>query len=105
MVDIHLASGEQVYVGGTVTALFGADISADTFLIALGTSPTVPPLTADPAWVAPSLATVGDNTSERIILLLVAPPATPGRYFVWVRVADHPEIKAGCVQRNVNVYT
>lgn len=96
---IYVSLGKKRYVGGTVTELYGKDISGDTFTIALGSSSTIPPTTG---WVAP-VSTVGATSAQRILKLLVDNTTTLGTYWVWVNVVDSPEIEPLVVQGPITV--
>lgn len=84
---IHVTAGEKEYVGGTVTANDGDDISGATFLIGLSTSQSAPPA----SWVAPDVDEQGATTADRLVKLLVEAPQAAGSYYCWVRVTDVPE--------------
>lgn len=99
--DVIISSGAAVYVGGTVTETTGKDISADTFMISLGSDQN------PGTWLTPDVSIAGTSNAQRIVKLLVSPtvPANlaKGTYWVWVKISDSPEIQPLRVQGPVNV--
>lgn len=96
---IFVSLGKKRYVGGTITEDAGADISGDTFTIALGTSKTTPPT----AWVTPSVNTVGATTASRVLKLLIDNTTAVGTYYVWANIVDTPEIEPVLLQGPIEV--
>lgn len=100
---IYVSLGNERYVGGTVIATDGKDISTATFTIAtvLGqTDPEIPPAAASfsvlPSDVFTQGVTVSEKKVRRLIDTAVNYPA--GDYGCWVRVADLPEIEPFLLQ-------
>lgn len=82
---IDVSNGATEYTWPvTITETTGKDISTDTIQISLGTANT------------PGTWTTGVLTrpaaSSATVKLLVTNSVTPGTYYVWVKVADSPEI-------------
>ncbi|SFR76212.1 hypothetical protein SAMN05428970_2030 [Agromyces sp. CF514] len=84
---IYVTAGEKEYVGGTVTAQDGSDITGATFLVGLSQSGSTPPA----SWVAPDVNVQGATTADRLLKLLVDAPQSAGTYYCWARVTDVPE--------------
>lgn len=104
---IFVSQGYSRLVGGTLTETTGGNITLDTFLIALNSSASTPPLASSSSWVAPTVSAQGPGlplpnkfgvvippTAQRILLLLVDSGTQPGTYHVWAKVADNPELDA-----------
>lgn len=95
---IYVSLGKKRYVGGTITETSGADISAATITIALGTSRDTPPA----AFGTPDV----DETispSVRLVKLLVDDAVELGDYYCWVNVEDTPEIEPLLVGGRITV--
>lgn len=91
--------GAKQYVGGTVHARFGDDISGATFEVGLSTSRSTPPT----GWTTPSINTQGETVSDRLVKLLVDETTPPGKYTLWVRVTDFPEVEPMVLHPNIEV--
>jgi hypothetical protein len=87
---IWVSLGNKRYVGGTVSALDGKDISSGTFTIALTTTASTPPSTG---FATPDVSTQGETTADRILLKLVDSSVAAGTYAVWAKVVDNREIE------------
>lgn len=86
-VDVIVSAGAAVMVGGTITELTGKNLNSCTFEVVLG-SETQPGTT----WLTPNSSVQGATVSERIVQLLVTDTTPKGKYYLWVRVTDTPEI-------------
>lgn len=84
--EILTSAGAAEYVGGTVSETSGKDISGATFKMSLGSSTQPGP------WVDPSVSSPGAGNSQRVLKLLVSSTTPKGRYYVWARISDSPEV-------------
>jgi len=88
---IYVSLGNKRYVGGTITAADGKDITGATFQIALAAPSTVPPAAA--AFAAPDVSAQGATPADRTVLKLVDSGIPVGTYYVWGRIIDSSEIE------------
>ena len=101
MSTIYVTLGKKRYVGGTITELYGKDISSAVLTIALGTDATIPPANAN--FVTPDVNTTGATNASRVIKKLVDSTTAPGTYFVWANISDSPEIEPIVLQGPITV--
>ncbi len=102
-VDIIVTAGAVKYVGGTITETTGKDISADPFVMSLGSDKN-----PGTDWVAPDASVAGATNNIRTLKLLVSAslPAgitVPGTYWVWAKVTDAPEVEPMRLQGPITV--
>ena len=84
---IYVTAGEKELVGAELTEVRGQDISICTYQIALGTSRT------PGTWVTPDVNEAGATVAQRTLKILVSNlNASPGYYFVWIKVIDVTEV-------------
>lgn len=84
---LYVTAGEQELIGGVLTEITGQDISICSYKISLGTA------LAPGAWVDPDISEQGATPAIRTLKLLVSSDnATPGYYFIWIKVIDVIEI-------------
>lgn len=102
---IYLTNGNKRYVGGTITEVYGKDISGATFLIATvlnQTDPNIPPAAASFTSVGSDAITIGASgvASKKLLRLIDTISNYPaGVYGCWGRIADNPEIEPVFLQQ------
>jgi hypothetical protein len=85
---VRVSAGDQVYVGGTITEINGADISADTIVLALlplGSKPDETTTGTEPD------VDESPGPSQRVVKMLVTDEVPVGPYQLWGRIIDTPE--------------
>lgn len=102
-VDIIATAGAVKYVGGTITETTGKDISADTFVMSLGSDKN-----PGTTWVAPDQSVAGATNNIRTLKLLVSASlptgiVVPGTYWVWAKITDTPEVEPIRLQGPITV--
>lgn len=82
---IYVTAGATEFVTATITETSGKDISADPVALSLT-------LTGDEPgdWIVPELVSADVNTV--VVRCLVGGTFAPGRYFLWARIGDSPEV-------------
>lgn len=88
---IYVTQGEVAYVGGTITAADGADITADPIVMAFGPADKPPALNTGQT---PDVDTPGATTAQRDVWFKVdATMPPPGvLVYVWAWITDSPEV-------------
>ena len=82
---INVTAGGIEYASALITDTTGQDLTAATFQVGLGTNSR----TAPAAWQAPDVQeSVGTNVRVKLLIDGI----TPGRYWLWVKITDTPEI-------------
>lgn len=97
MTTIYLSNtvpASKEYVGGTITETTGKNISGATFKIGLSASISIPPAT----YLTPDISVQGTTTADRVVKLLIDNSFAPGTWYVWVNIADTPEVLPFMIQ-------
>lgn len=97
MTKIYLTGtvpSSKQYVGGTITEVTGKNISAATYLIGLSPYIDIPPAT----YLTPSTNVQGATTAERTVQLLIDNSFAPGTWYVWLNIADNPQVLPFMIQ-------
>jgi hypothetical protein len=89
----RIPEGSTEYVGVLVTGPTGVDLTDDTVQLAVVDASDPSP--AAPAWRTPDTLTCPTTSTVQARVLigpLGAVQLAPGRYRVWVKVTDNPEV-------------
>lgn len=83
----YVTAGEKEYVEAQIIETNGQDLSSCVWKVGLSTIYDTPPTD----WQAPDVTTF-PTTGQAIVKMLATNSIDPGRYWLWVRDEDNPEV-------------